>query len=229
MCVETLSLIVVFYENMDNGKYTGVVFLDPEKAFGTVDHGILLSKLGKYGISPDAVPWFNHYLSNHIQVTKCQGKLSEPLVNMCGVPQGSILGPLLFILYIDDLNDYLTESRIGLYADDTALYYSSNSPVELMLTLKIELDTVYEWLKACKLTMNVKKTKYVIFGTTHKLRQLGEVDLSIGNTPIERVNSFKYLGVLLDESLTVNEHIDFLLNKASRKLGVLHKVRKCID
>ena len=96
---------------------------------------------------------------------KCQGKISDPLVNRCSVPQGSILGPLLFILHISDLNDYLTESRIGLYAGDNTLYYSSNSPVELMLTLKIELAMVYEWLKANKLTLNVKKTKYIIFGS----------------------------------------------------------------
>ena len=119
--------------------------------------------------------------------------------------------------------------RIDLYADDTALFYASDNPIELSMTLRIELDSVGHWLHANRLTLNTAKTKFIIFGSRYKLSQLGEFALGILGEPIERVYSFKYLGVLLDEFLSFNEHIDYLLNKANKKLGILRKVRKCLN
>ena len=124
------------------------------------------------------------------------------------MPQGSVLGPLLFILYIIDLEDYLNGSRIGLDADDTALYYSSNNFQELILMLQDEIGTVEQWLRANKLSLNVSKTKMVIFGSPYRTRNIPNVNLCI---------------------LTFNEYIEIFVQKSKQKLGVLSEVRKCLD
>ena len=118
----------------------------------------------------NSLPWFRNYLRDRKQKIKVNGRLSEHRMVKCGVPQGSILGPLLFIIYINDLGKYLNECCINLYADDTALYTGANSHIELLLNLRLELSIVSEWLKANRLTLNTKKTKFVIFGSRQKLR-----------------------------------------------------------
>ena len=206
---------------MDKGVMTGVVFLDLKKAFDTVDHTILLKKLNTFNIGPLAINWFASYLSDRVQAVKSNGTKSEYLPITCGVPQGSILGPLLFILYINDLYTFLTDCTVSLYADDTALYTSAKTQIEIKLTLQIELTVVCEWLKANKLTLNAKKTKYVIFGTKQTLTTKPDLNLKVGNDKIERATSMKYLGVILDDHLTFDEHIAYIINKSSKKLGVL--------
>ena len=137
-----LHLLDVIYKNMDAGKYTGVVFLDLKKAFDTVDHSILLNKLISMNVHQDSLPWFRNYLSDRKQKVKVNGKKSDNRMVKCGVPQGSILGPLLFIIYINDLGQYLSECKINLYADDTALYTEANSHIELLLNLRLVLSIV---------------------------------------------------------------------------------------
>ena len=214
---------------MDKGVLTGVVFLDLKKAFDTVDHTILLKKLTTFNIGPLTVNWFKSYLSDRLQAIKSNGTKSNYLPITCGVPQGSILGPLLFILYINDLYTFLTDSTVSLYADDTALYTSAKTQIEIKLTLQIELTIVCEWLKANKLTLNSNKTKYVIFGTRQTLTTKPDLNLKVGNDQIDRVTSMKYLGVILDDHLTFDEHITYIINKASKKLGVLRRAREYLN
>ena len=133
----------------------------PKKAFDTVDHTILIQKLYKYCFSVNATEWFRNYLSNIKHLIKIISSMKDVL---CGVPQGSILGPLLFISYINDIIEYLMGSRINPYVDDTAFYYSSDNIIDVMNTLKSEMVLVGEWLRANKLTLNIAKTKFVIFG-----------------------------------------------------------------
>ncbi len=204
-----------------------MVFLDLKKAFNTVDHDILLKKLSKYNFSPEAVDWFRSYLINRKQLVKVNGVKSGLKDVVCGVPQGSILGPLLFILYINDMYEYLVESRINLYVDDTALYYSMHDIVHLMNTLTVEMNHVGEWLRANRSTLNISKTKLVIFGSPAKLRNLPALNLSLYGNEIE--NCMKYLGVLLDCSLSFEQHIEYLTDKASKKLGAIRKVRDVLD
>ncbi len=116
---------------------------------------------------------------------KSQGKKSTFLDIKCGVPQASILGPLLFIMYINDLVTYLTVSKASLYADDTALVTSANSQIEIMLNLRLDLAAVYECLNANKLTLNVTKTKYIIFGSKNQLTTKPDLNLNVGGQPIE--------------------------------------------
>ena len=151
---------------------------------------------------------------------------SELRLIKCRVPQGSILGPLLFILYINDLEHYLEGSRINLYADDTALFVSCDSIIDLILLLRQELFTVEQWLLANKLSLNAKKTKYMLFGTKHKLNNIPNFNLYMGGELLERVETFKYLGVKLDQHLTFQDHIDWVYRKSSMKLGAIRKICK---
>ena len=141
-----LSLTNSIFRNMEMGLYTGVVFLDLKKAFDTMDHTVLISKLKKYGFGDEAILWFTDYLSGRSQSCMVNGVKSDASNVTCGIPQGSILGPLLFIIYINDLPGYLEFANVSLYADDTAMLISSRSQVDLMLTLCMELHTVSEWL-----------------------------------------------------------------------------------
>ena len=224
-----LNLLDYLYNCMDNGKMVGVVFLDLKKAFDTVNHDIMLLKLSKYGLSINAVEWFSSYLKGRVQTVKINGKISRELPTKCGVPQGSVLGPLLFILYINDLEEYLVDSRIGLYADDTALYCTGDSIEDIMLTLQDEIGIVGHWLRANRLSLNVKKTKFVIFGTPYRTSRLPNLKLTIFGEEIEQVEVMKYLGVMLDNNLNFSAHIEHLGKKATQKLGAIAKVRKCIN
>ena len=214
---------------MEMGNLTGVLFLDLKKAFDTVNHDILLQKLCKYGMSPNVVDWFRNYLSGRVQATKVNNTISNWAEVKCGVPQGSILGPLLFILYINDLDNVITDCSISLYADDTALYYSNSSYIDLMLSIRDDIGSVSEWLKCNKLTLNTKKTKFMIFGSRNKLRGAYDVPIYINGDQIERVDNFKYLGVYLDETLSFDKHISYIHNKACSKLGAIRKLRLNVD
>ncbi len=134
------------YTNMDDGKLTGVLFLHLRKAFDTVDHSVAISKLSDYNLSLDVLYWFKSYLSGRTQVTKVNGEESGPRNVVCGVPQGSILGPLIFIMYINSLPTVLTRVTPYLYADDTALVVTGNSEQEIVEALSEDLNECSKWL-----------------------------------------------------------------------------------
>ena len=224
-----LKLLSNIYTNMDRGALTGVVFLDLKKAFDTVDHNILLKKLRTFNLSSETIDWFDSYLSGRKQSVKHQGVKSQYLPVTCGVPQGFILEPLLFILYINDLHTYLNDCQVSLYADDTALYTTADTQIEIKLNLQIELTIVCEWLRANKLTLNVNKTKYVIFGSKNKITTIPDLNIKVGNDKIERVSSMKYLGVILDEHLTFDEHVTYIITKALKKLGILRRAHEYLN
>ncbi len=215
--------------NMDNGLLTGVVLLDLKKAFDTVDHNVLLKKLSKYGIGDRAVSWFASYLKGRVQYTKVNGCLSKGRLIRCGVPQGSILGPMLFLLYVNDLAEYLGGCKTSLFADDTTVYCSSNSLVEIVLSLRLEASNIIQWLRANRLTLNVTKTKFMVLGTRQKLRGIEDISLQVDGETIEQVHHFKYLGLMLDDTLNFEEHIDILYRKTCAKLGAIKKARACVN
>ena len=123
----------------------------------------------------------------------------------------------------------MQECQLNLYADDTALYSGANSHIELLLSLRLELSVVSEWLKANRLTLNVKKTKFVIFGSRQKLRYMPPLNLSINNEKLEQVTHIKYLGVILDDILSFDQHVDYMHSKAVKKLGIVRKAREFLD
>ncbi len=135
-------------ENMDNGKLNGVVFIDIKKAFDSINHRILLNKMNEqFGIFGVELKWFESYLTNREQQCNVNGELSSNKIITCGVPQGSILGPLLFLLYINDLPDCLKSTNPYMYADDTQIFSSSYDANELVVSLNSDLAHVCNWLK----------------------------------------------------------------------------------
>ena len=224
----TVSSTVIFlnsiYSVFDKNMITGSVFLDLKKAFDTVDHTLLCHKLIKYGVVGRSNAWFRNYLENRQQVTRYKKCISSLRDINCGIPQGSILGPLLFILYINDLPSSTFSSDIGLYADDTVLYTSGSDVEEVSVKLQDDMNRVYLWMCANKLSLNVSKTKSMLFATQYFN---GCVDLSINvaGEVLEQVNVFKYLG-FIDNKLTFNDHIEYILKKSKQKVGFLWRVRK---
>ena len=163
-----LDLSTRITKALDCGNYAASVFLDFAKVFDTVNHQILLSKLENYGIRGPAKEWFESYLKNRHQIVKIGDTLSDKMQIVCGVPQGSILGPILFLLYINDIKNSSKILKFFLYADDTSSLLISKSIQKLESIYNKELPYVTDWFNANKLTLNVEKSNLVLFRSTKK-------------------------------------------------------------
>ena len=157
-----MILIDKLIKSIENGEYVIGIFLDFSKAFDTVDHSILLCKLNHYGIRGMALDWFVSYLENRKQFVTYNGVKSSPKTISCGVPQGSILGPILFLLYINDLALICKNTHPFLFADDTNLFIKGNDLCTMTNALNKELEEISIWLKVNKLSLNIKKEKKLI-------------------------------------------------------------------
>ena len=198
--------------SIDNGKFGCGIFVDLRKAFDTVNHEILLSKLEHYGIRDSMLNWFRSYLTDCKQFVTINGNSSELLNNNCGVPQGSVLGPLLFLLYINDLPNISRVLNFYLFADDTNIYYESKSLIDLERTINKELRKLYIWLNINRLSLNIDKTNFVIFHPFNKPSK-HNVTIKINNKAINEKESIKYLGVIVDSKL---ETTYYQFNKKDR-------------
>ena len=192
--------------DLDNKKHSLGIFLDLSKAFDTINHDILLHKLSHYGVRGNALEWFRNYLTNRSQFTIFDRHNSCNLNVSYGVPQGSILGPLLFIIYINDIVYSSKFFKFILFADDTNLLASHSDPHELIKTANMELTDISSWLNANKLSLNVNKTTYMLFRNRHDSRKHSYNDINIDDVPITKVSRTTFLGVILDESLTWKHH-----------------------
>ena len=201
--------------NIDQGKYNIAVFIDLRKAFDTVNHEILLNKLEYYGVSDKELNWFKSYLDDRKQFTIVGGIRSKESKVLHGVPQGSCLGPLLFLVYINDLPHCLKNCASKLYADDTDISASGSNLKYIEKLINEDLDNINKWLIAKKLSLNAIKTKYMIFATCQKLKNCMEVDLKFNGSSITRTDKKDYLGLTLDEGLKWDKHIDKLCKKLS--------------
>ena len=215
---------------MDKGQLTGAVFIDLTKAFDTVNHSILLSKLCSLGVLNDspAYNWFESYLSNRCQVTVCNGTKSCPETVQIGVPQGSILGPLLFTLYINDLPDYLEHCDVTLYADDTVLFISDKSLHNIKSYMNSDLEKLNNWLKLNHLTLSISKSKFMIIGSSQRLNKIDSISFKVDNIDLDEVSSFKYLGIVINNRLNWQDHVDQMFSKINKKLGLLKRIRYCL-
>ena len=212
---------------MDNRKLTGAAFIDLSKAFDTVDHGCILSKLECYGIVDRELSWFESYLFDRKQYVVVNNGKSERNTVLCGVPQGSVLGPLLFIILMNDINSLMEKCKILLYADDTVIYSSHTDIHTIESNLNNDLGNLANWFYNNNLIVNLKKgkTEYTVFGTDRKLKNVEPVNIEMNGIVINRTSTYKYLGVTLDKSLNYVDHLDLMYKKASSRLKLLSKVR----
>ena len=163
--------------NMENKLNTGAVFIDLRKAFDTVDHTLLIRKLKHIGLSEAVINWFSSYLSLRTAVTSINNITSSPKPVTVGVPQGSILGPLLFLIYINELPQCLKHCKSILYADDTLIYYTARTETELQDKINEDLNSLYQWLNNNLLTLNYEKTKFMIFANKKQPTLASTVDI----------------------------------------------------
>jgi hypothetical protein len=201
------------------------VFIDLQKAFDTLDHKILLEKLCFYGIRGLALDWFKNYLENRKQCVYLDNTLSSFNSIVSGVPQGSILGPLLFILYINDIVNCSSMLYFILFADDTNMIYYSKNIDDLVRTVNLELIKLSHWFIANKLSLNVNKSKFIIFGSKNVSVNSTNLDINIDGVKLERVKHIKFLGVNIDEKLSWKVHISNIAKKISQNVGVMNKIR----
>ena len=173
------------------------MFLDLQKAFDTVEHSILLNKLYSYGIRGAPAKLLRSYLSNRQQICVVNGQKSSSKEILCGVPQGSILGPLLFLLFINDLPE-VCNFEVKLFADDACLIYADPKPLNLQINVNNELAKVDFWMKSNKLSINYSKSNYIIF--TRKILD-NNFNIHIQGNRLQRVSQTKYLGVIINEKL----------------------------
>jgi hypothetical protein len=207
-----------------------VVFIDLRKAFDTVDTDILLTKLSSFGVFSMELQWFKSYLTGRSQCVTVGKEMSEPLPVTMGVPQGSILGPLLFLLYLNDLPTVTKKCISSMYADDTETEdtCSLKNPIELQISLNEDLSRLKTYFDVNRLSLNIKKCEFMLIGTYQLIRKMPHLNIHIDNQPLRQVSVAKYLGMFIDQNLKWNEHIDSMTKKISSKIGVLRSLRRIV-
>ena len=227
----TYMALLIMLENirnaLDYGECAIGIFLDFKKAFDTVNHDILLNKLYNYGIRRIALEWFKSYLSNRYQIVKYNNHESDPLKILCGVPQGSILSLLLFLIYINDLPMVSSLFMPILFADDTNLFCTNDKLDILVNDINVELVKIFTWVRVNKLSLNIEKTNFMLFTPKGFSRNMDHI--SIDGQRIEEVRHTKFLGVILDNKLNWHAHCEYICGKMSKGIGIIIKARKVFN
>ena len=224
-----IELVDQIRSSIGESKMTCGIFIDLSKAFDTVNHQILLEKLEHYGIRGHALELFKSYLSNrkqYVHIDKCK---SQTLPISCGVPQGSVLGPLFFLLFINDLPNGCTSGKIRLFADDTTIFFHTNSIDDVVSTGKAIMTQLSNWFTANKLTLNADKSSFTLFKSSKKVIQNVPEHINFLNQKIKRTSHIKFLGVILDENLTWNHHINEICSKLKRLFHIFYNIRNYLS
>ena len=220
----------------DSGKATGAVFIDLSKAFDTISHSVLLRKLSRYGVYDMELQWlFSDYLFLRKQIVQFNGVHSEPNPVYTGVPQGSILGPLLFLIFFNDVHSPLPvhHCKVITYADDTVIFASASDIDAILGNLSQDLDDLSTWFHEKEFIFNLKKgkTEVMLFGTSKRLSLFHDrqVNLSVNGSSINTTTCYKYLGVHLDPTLNFETHFHKIYKKAAGRVNLLRRIRSNID
>jgi hypothetical protein len=223
----TIDLVTKIKLNIDAKNICLGIFIDLKKAFDTVCHPILLEKLRNIGVTDNAHKIFESYLSNRVQIVKINDIVSSPQPITCGVPQGSIIGPLLFLTYINDISELRLNGEVSLFADDTSIFYFGSTVDEIQKKAQEDLNTLHSWFQRNLLTINVSKTSYIIFKARNK-KINHDISLSINDIQIKQSTEEKYLGLILDNELTWKPHIEKIKSKLSSLRGCLFNTVQCL-
>ena len=234
-CTSTaiLELASVLTDNYKSTNHTSFVFVDYKKAFETLDHNILLGKLAKYNFDQNSIKWLQSYIGNRRHVVKCSGTFSKEIKVKYGVPQGSVLGPLCFIINVNDLITNIkrdTHAEIIMYTDDTVLLMKNKDLITGVQEMQEILDYISRWCVRNKLTVNAKKTKHMLVLRNKDLINTVEaLSVNFAGAMLGNVPTYKYLGVDLDRNLTYENAVHNTYVKANKKLFTLHKIRPYIS
>ena len=209
------------YSSIDHNEYVIALFIDYQKAFDTVNREILLKKLDRYGIRGKPLDLIASYLSNRFQFTKINNCPSSKLPCNIGLPQGAILSPTLFILYLNDLKNLSNNFYTVLFADDTTLLFKNPDFPTLVQSCNQEIDKFRLWTISNRLSLNVEKTCAIVFGNR---KHPENFSITFGNSIIKVVKEFKFLGVYIDKNLKFSSHSKFIRDKLSKNIGILYKL-----
>ena len=221
----TLDFLQTIETALEQNEYALGIFCDLSKAFDTLDHNILITKLNHYGIRGKFLAWVTSYLKDRKQYVDLEGTKSSLRPTNVGVPQGSILGPLLFLIYVNDLPSALERSRPVMFADDTNLIIKGQDLNQLKLSLFSELDNLIDYFRSNKLKLNIDKTKIVCFRNKNKTFNKDDFEVKIDDKQLEIVDSIKFLGLMIDCHLTWEKHCHNVANKISRTTGIIGRVK----
>ncbi len=228
-CESALNKVLSDWKSaIEEKKIVLCVFLNFKRAFETIDREILLKKLELYGFGPDVLKFFSNYLSCRKQLTKFKKTFSNEKICDIGLPQGSVLSPLLFILYVNDVTNVVMHSSVNLFADDTLLYVVADSLEEATLKMNEDLEKLNGWLNFNKLALNVNKTKAMIISLKSNLDTENNI-VKISNEQIDYVDDFKYLGFWLDKRLDFNKHLDYIEKKMLGKYHMLKNISRKLN
>ena len=220
------DVLKILYSNWNDKVYTGCIFVDYSRAFETIDHNILISKLKLYGFDDISLNFFRNYITHRTQSTNVDGHVSGKSEVVYGTAQGSVLGPLIYIIYVNDvLKIASNDTRIIMYADDMLIINQNAEMSGMRLELQRSLNTIIRWCNYNKLTINKDKTKYMLVSNK---RSEEECSITIGDRTLCKVSQYEYLGVTIDSELKMNSQVDSMYKKANTKLGILSKIRRYI-
>lgn len=215
--------------DIDKGKLVGAVFMDLSRAFDTLSHSTLIAKLKSYGISGNEITWLNDYLFQRKQIIQIGNELSPEYTVSTGVPQGSLLGPLMFLIYFNDFPDCITHSNVIMYADDTVIYFAHKDKAIIEECLNSDFVAISKYLEESELVINLKKgkTESMLFGTSIKLNRISEpLKIKYRESTINNTNSYEYLGNHIDASMNLNQNFEKRRKKASGRVRLLQRVRQ---
>ena len=222
-----LDLLQYVYHAADSYSHSIAIFLDFSKAFDVINHSILMNKLKVLGLDPTSIALLQSYLSNRSQRVMIDGVLSSQLNTMYGVPQGSILGPLLFSLYINDMPKCLKHSKPVIYADDTTLLFAHKDINVLHANMTHDLNAISTYCTSNQLFINSKKCKYMFF-YPHSDTDYSMINFSINGLPVQRVEEFNYLGITIDNYLKFESHCNKVVGKLNSASFITNKLRSCV-
>ena len=213
---------------MDNGGVTVAIFIDFSKAFNSVQHNRLVSKMEALNLDPEVLLWFADYLNNRKQFTFINDTESSVLDVPYGVPQGSVLGPVLYLLYANDIGEIIQKCNVAMYADDTVIYSKSGNYEEGLVEVQNDLCNLQKWCKENGIYINVTKTKKMVFGSSHMLKKIVPKDILLEGETIEDVPVYTYLGVVMDRQVNFEAHAKKLIDRTAAKLVQMRKMRRFI-